>query len=249
MIKVDPGQYHKYIPWAERCTSNRVYPLSIAEGRQSGEIYADRPGNAELVLFWHCCGFAYLSGTVSDRVMEETASDICRRSERRMVLITDSAEAVRWLCEKQIETGKRVEYAYAGSGLAKAVSPGIGIDRIGEDNIDRITGRIVPAFSWEKERFLRGGFGYAAFDGGEYCGVAFSAAVSSDEVDIGVEVRPGYRGRGIATALVQTICSEILSQGKKPVWAHSAQNLGSMRTAEKCGFVQSKINDYFILKR
>ncbi len=249
MIRVEPVQFHEYIPWAERCTSNRVYPLSIAQRRQSGEIYADRQGDAEQVLFWHCCGFAYISGAVSDSLMEETASEICRRSGRRMVLITDSAEAVRWLNEKQIETGKRIEYAYAESGLPEAVLPGIRIVKIGENNIDRITGRIVPAFSWEKERFLQDGFGYIAFYGEEYCGVVFSATVSSDEVDIGVEVRPDYRGRGIAAALVQTMCGEILSKGKKPVWAHAEHNLLSMRTAEKCGFVPRKINYYAILKR
>jgi hypothetical protein len=38
------------------------------------------------------------------------------------------------------------------------------------------------------------------------------------------------------------MCEHILEVGKKPVWAHSSSNLGSMKTALKCGFVQDKIN-------
>jgi len=67
-------------------------------------------------------------------------------------------------------------------------------------------------------------------------------AVSSEEVDIGVEVDPSYRGQGIASALALKMCEEIINMGKKPVWAHAESNVGSMHTALKCGFIQKKIN-------
>jgi hypothetical protein len=51
-----------------------------------------------------------------------------------------------------------------------------------------------------------------------------------------------YRGKGLAAVLSDRMCEHILEVGKKPVWAHSSSNLGSMKTALKCGFVQDKIN-------
>ena len=38
MRKVSEKNYRYYIPWAEENTANTVYPCSIAEGFQSGDI-------------------------------------------------------------------------------------------------------------------------------------------------------------------------------------------------------------------
>ncbi len=83
---------------------------------------------------------------------------------------------------------------------------------------------------------------------GVCCGSAFSSAVSAYEVDIGVEVNPDHQGRGMATVLVRRMCEEIISQGRKPVWAHAESNTASMRTALKSGFIQKKINRYCCIK-
>ena len=56
------------------------------------------------------------------------------------------------------------------------------------------------------------------------------------------ETHEDYRGKGLAAVLSDRMCEHILEVGKKPVWAHSSSNLGSMKTALKCGFVQDKIN-------
>ena len=70
-----------------------------------------------------------------------------------------------------------------------------------------------------------------------------------EEMDIGVEVDPDYRGRGIAAALVQKMCAEAISQGKKPVWAHAETNAGSMHTALRCGFIRKQVNSTICLKQ
>ena len=51
-----------YLEYAKRCSSNRVYPLSIVEGLQDGDIIPDDENDIKSVLFWHYSGFAYLSG-------------------------------------------------------------------------------------------------------------------------------------------------------------------------------------------
>ena len=159
-----------------------------------------------------------------------------------MVLITDDEAVARYLQDRQDAVTTRLEYEYGGDSVTSRMPAGIRLERIDAGNLKRISGRIVPAFSWDGDSFLRGGFGYAAFDGDTFCGVAFSAAVSDDEVDIGVEVSTDHRGRGIASALVHRMCEETIEQGKRPVWAHGEGNLASRATALACGFVQRKIN-------
>ncbi|MGX8703233.1 MAG: GNAT family N-acetyltransferase [bacterium] len=117
------------------------------------------------------------------------------------------------------------------------------IVKIDKDNISKIRGRIVPSFSWEDSlHFLENGFGYLALEGEIACAVAFSAAVSTEEVDIGVETREEYRGNGLASVLAGKMCEHITEIGKKPVWAHAASNKASMKTARRCGFVEVKTN-------
>lgn len=117
------------------------------------------------------------------------------------------------------------------------------IEKINLANISRIQGRIIPSFSWDSpERFLKDGFGYIALDQERVCAVAFSAAVSSDQIDIGVETHENYRRKGLAAILTNCMCDTIVKTGKTPAWAHSISNKGSMNTALKCGFVQDRIN-------
>ena len=249
MIRVTPEQYPEYIPWAERCTSNRVFPMSVAQGYQTGDIFTDDIYSPKTVLFWHYCGFAYIVGEVTESILEELLTDIAPLIDRRMVLITDNEDAVRYFTQRSFEAGRRIEYGHSGSVPEISSDPDIKITPVGEDNIDLITGNIVPSFSWERSEFLLKGSGYAAFCDGKYCGVAFSSAVSSTEADIGVEVDPSYRGRGIATSLCARMVQEILSQGRKPVWAHGEANTGSRNTAVKCGFIEEKINSFIIIKQ
>ena len=85
-------------------------------------------------------------------------------------------------------------------------------------------------------------------DGEKVIAVAFSAAVSSDEVDIGIETDESYRHQGLAKVLADKMCREIILQGKKPVWAHSVSNEGSKYTAESVGFIQERVNTVILRK-
>lgn len=77
-------------------------------------------------------------------------------------------------------------------------------------------------------------------EGENVCAVAFSSAISSKEIDIGVETLEEYRGNGLASTLARRMCEHIVGIGKHPVWAHASSNIGSMKTALACGFVERK---------
>ena len=88
MRKIDKSEYKYYSEAAKECTANRVYPLSIVSGVQSGDLYEGADGS---VLFWHCCGFAYISGTAGVSFLEEVYQDfLVSDGNRRFILITDS---------------------------------------------------------------------------------------------------------------------------------------------------------------
>lgn len=243
MKRVSKEDHKDFISWAKANTANRVYPCSIAEGFQSGDIYVNDGDEPEAALFWHYCGFGYISGKASEEFLSEIYEEMTSGLERRLVLITADDDVAAFFRDKDVQMDSRAEYVYLpkrNSGTAA----GFQIEQIDASNISKIGGRIIPSFSWESpEQFLKEGFGYVALERGRVCAVAFSAAVSSDEIDIGVETVEDHRRMGLAAMLADRMCRHITGLGKKPVWAHSISNKGSMNTALKCGFVQDRINN------
>ena len=203
--KIESAEFDKYSNI--KCSDSRAYPLSILEGIQKGDVYAG--DNA--VLFWHYCGFGYIAGAPSEEFLEAVYDEfIVTKRERRFFLITDNDLVIDYLGSKSgVQIEKRFEFEYdmiygqdrTSEALKSAISrnPDIDIVPVSAENINCIKGRIIPAFSWDSnEAFLEKGLGYAAMDGDRVTAVAFSSAVSSEEIDIGVETDPDYRGRGLA---------------------------------------------------
>ena len=243
MKKISKSDYTKYIEAAKKCTANRVYPLSIATGIQTGDIYADDKG---CVLFWHYCGFAYLSGNVGSEFLEQIYQEFFEAElNRRFLLITDSSFVTDYYKNRDLlQFDKRVEYNYIRVPEKMSASDKeFIIERITVENIGYVQGRIVPAFSWDSDdAFLEHGFGFLARSGNDFAAIAFSSAVSPEEVDIGVETAEAYRHHGLASYLAAEMCEEVIAQGKKPVWAHAETNEGSRKTAISSGFKPCKIN-------
>lgn len=79
--------------------------------------------------------------------------------------------------------------------------------------------------------------GIGAYDGEKLVGLAGCSADCDTMWQIGVDVLPEYRRRGIASALTSSLAVEILKQGKVPFYCCAWSNIKSARNAMKCGFV------------
>ena len=78
--------------------------------------------------------------------------------------------------------------------------------------------------------------GGAAYDGNTLVGLAACSADCNDMWQIGVDVLPEYRRRGIASALTSSLALEILGRGKIPFYCAAWSNIKSVRNAIKSGF-------------
>ena len=79
--------------------------------------------------------------------------------------------------------------------------------------------------------------GVGAYDGDRLIGLAACSADCEDMWQIGVDVLPGYRRRGIACALTSALAKEIMSRDKVPFYCTAWSNIRSVRNALKSGFV------------
>ena len=78
--------------------------------------------------------------------------------------------------------------------------------------------------------------GVGAYDGGCLIGLAACSADCSDMWQIGVDVLPEYRRRGVASALTSKLACEIVFRDKIPFYCCAWSNIGSAKNAYKSGF-------------
>ena len=76
----------------------------------------------------------------------------------------------------------------------------------------------------------------AAVDKGEVVAVAGVSADTDMLWQVGIDVRPAYRGRGLGVYLVSLLRTEIEKRGRLPYYGTSLSNLASQKIALYCGF-------------
>ena len=75
-----------------------------------------------------------------------------------------------------------------------------------------------------------------AYDGGRLIGLAGCSADCEMMYQIGVDVLPEYRRKGIASAVTSRLALEIMKLGKVPFYCAAWSNIRSVRNAIKSGF-------------
>lgn len=78
--------------------------------------------------------------------------------------------------------------------------------------------------------------GVGAYHNGELIGLAACSADCDTMWQIGVDVLPAYRRKGIASAVTSRLAMEILERGKVPFYCCAWSNIKSARNAIKSGF-------------
>ncbi len=236
MRKISEAEYSGFADRIGSDIPGAVYPLSVIEGIQDGDIYED----GDDWLIWHTGGFAFVRegcGAAMLGLIYELMTD---SSGRRLVLFSNDSGVRGYFSGKpDIAAGKRYFFAFGAPGRRVPGLPdGFTLEETDREIAGRIRGRIVPSQYWGSDGFFTKGKGFCVMHGNEPVSWAFSAAVSSRELDIGVETDERFRGLGLAAAAASRLAEDTVSRGRQPVWACSSENAASVKTAEKIGFVK-----------
>lgn len=234
--------YQKVSHLLEQIDVEKAYPFSIIEGLSSGEVYVDDQENPSMALLWHYCGFANIVGKYdaeSIHAIGEMMHDPLKWGFKAMSLQSGSDSRLEEMLLSDSSITKRERYIFdlADENRAVPEAADCQLEEITSENYDLLYGRIIPAFSWEsKEQFLCNGYGYCLIKEGRFAACAFSAGISADYVDIGVETAEECRGKGYGKIVASAMVKETLKRKKKPVWGCDVMNEGSMRLACSIGF-------------
>lgn len=96
----------------------------------------------------------------------------------------------------------------------------------------RFPNALCPCFQPERPDVLA----VAAYENEEIAAMAGCSADTPTLWQIGIDVRPGYRGKGLGTYLVSLLKHEILQRGKLPYYGTSLSNYHSWNIALSSGF-------------
>ncbi len=250
MNKLNTTSYQSIIQQIENTPCGTVYPRSIAEMCQYGDIYIGR----DSVLLWHYSGFAFIYGAC-DNCFLETIYDMFFSADsnlsRRFILFSANPKVISFFQNKRdIVLGNRYNFEYPPERTISRseIPPDFQICQFDQKLFDNITGRITPRFSWrDASEFLEHGVGYCVMHNGKAVSWAFSAAVSSNELDIGIETVSDYRRMGLGLAAAEKMIRFCFEHNKHPVWSCDVHNTASQRIALKLGFVRS--SEYITIRR
>jgi GNAT superfamily N-acetyltransferase len=119
----------------------------------------------------------------------------------------------------------------------------------GSDDIEqfRDDNRFEEAFAFDKNR--PDVLAVAAFDGDNIMGMAGASADSNSMWQIGIDVFPEYRGKGIGTKLVMLLKNEILKRGKVPFYGTVGSHLHSQNVAINAGFFPAWTEIYSVIRK
>lgn len=79
--------------------------------------------------------------------------------------------------------------------------------------------------------------GVGAYENGKLIGLAACSADCDSMWQIGIDVLPEYRRKGVASSLTSNLAMEILKKGKVPFYCSAWSNIRSSRNAIKSGFM------------
>lgn len=147
---------------------------------------------------------------------------------------------MNWLSEKLADGGYKIcfmaEYFLPGERLPRPLGCGYELRVLERPDFQEL---YLPEWgnALSKDRKQLDVLAVGAYDGSKLVGLAGCSADCEKMWQIGVDVLPEYRRKGVASALTGRLAHEILKRGKVPFYCAAWSNIRSVRNALKSGFV------------
>ena len=147
---------------------------------------------------------------------------------------------IHWLNEHLMERGHKVcfmaEYYLPDVNRIPDLDCGLEIRLLEQEDFAQL---YLPEWGNAlcKDRKHLDVLGAGAYDRGKLVGLAGCSADCEEMWQIGVDVLPDYRQRGIASSLTSRLAKEILARDKVPFYCSAWSNIRSVRNGVKSGFI------------
>ena len=238
----------------ESVTDREMLRIAMAQsaedlGCESGDFLRDRPVVVPLRLGKNArrylkepiaCNLVSYGNNVTAGVSEEVSGIVREYVARYPFYHCFETPNMHWLDDRLAPLGHRIcfmaEYYLPNLGRVPEISCPFETRLMGPGDFADL---YLPQWSNAlcRDRRELDVLGIGVYDGGKLAGLAACSADCEGMWQIGVDVLPEYRRRGIASALTSMLAKEILRRGKVPFYCSAWSNIRSVRNAVKSGFV------------
>lgn len=147
---------------------------------------------------------------------------------------------LHWLCDRLLPMGQKVcfmaEYYLPDVEKVQALSCLYETKILKQEDLQELY-RPEWGNALCEDRKERDVLGVGAYDEGKLIGLAGASADCDTMWQIGIDVLPAYRRRGVASSLTGRLAAEILKRGKVPFYCSAWSNIPSVRNAVKSGLI------------
>ncbi|MDQ3803234.1 MAG: GNAT family N-acetyltransferase [Acidobacteriota bacterium] len=250
--ELKPEEFSRVLPLYR--AAGACFPLvsAVLQGRQRGQVFADRregPGAAFAVTGF---GFALLVGGGDEQFDAGLARLLAAGGALRPAYLLWYSPPARWQARldaagaEVVRRRGRIRYEFREERAGWLAEPvecpeGFELQALSRDLIPKTEplGVALGSRFWSSaEDFAENGLGVCLTRGGEVVSLCYAAAVADGLAEVDVVTRPESRGRGLAGVVTRQFIRECLRRGLAPTWDCFDYNAGSVRLAEGLGFAE-----------
>ena len=126
----------------------------------------------------------------------------------------------------------------------------ISIVRANGQMFQEMQGSVVPLYFWDSEEdFLKNGVAFASFYKGELASMSFSSYWFDNDLEMGIETKEKFRGKGFAELVCRAIIDYFVENNYEPIWSCRLENIGSYKLAQKLSFEPTLYSPYYRLSK
>ncbi|MBA4853810.1 GNAT family N-acetyltransferase [Emticicia sp. BO119] len=272
MILLNTDHYYKAEPYLKALPFNKLFAQAVIDKRVAGRVYADEKENPETFYIIHSYGMSLLMGNTTNEAFNTAFKAYAlnthdKRNNHEWVQIypaeweavlkdlfqdklIDSAVNIRQLTKGVVERNTRVNFRfnhekYSGINQPDANSK-IKIIQHTQQAYNQMTGSVVPRYFWDSaDDFKQNGIAYCLYYEQQLAATAFSSFVEGNQLELGIETVPQFRGKGLAQKVCAALIDYCLANNLEPIWACRLENTGSYVLAQKLGFEPALLLPYY----
>ena len=276
MILLKQEEYPRLIEPLQDVKINKLFARAVVEKRISGKVYVDSISQPETFYVLHPYGMSLLFGNWNNKTFNTAFRDYALNSNQvrnhhewmqtypadwdimlQNLLkgsIIKSAENTAGRVTDIVELNTRVNFKFNPEKYyvlrRRVLDSNISILPIDRKHYSEMTGSVVPSKFWNNdEDFMAFGIGFSLVYQNQLAAMSFSSCLIDSYLELGIETRKEYRGRGFAKQICAALIDYCLEHGYEPIWSCSLENRGSYHLAMSLGFEPIYERAYYKLSR
>ncbi len=258
MIELSKDRYSVLLEYVMRIPFNMLMARSVIAGHVGGRVFADSFDEPKSFYIVHPYGMTYLCGKSDtdsfnkgltayfegnsfERQREEWLQAYPRDWDIFMDKLVGKNIAVRY---NRINFKFDKERFY--EGYLRVDKARFKIISTPADMLFEIKGSVVPKYYWDSpQQFVERAKAFSVIIDGEPVSTAFTSAIHDNQLEIGIETKKEYYGRGLAYLVCAKLIEYCLENGLEPVWSCRLENTASYSLSNKLGFYETLRMPYY----